>query len=71
MKDMLISNPVLLFLEMNTKSDIWENVHVAFFHTMKVDGDWGCQIKKQDSCTKFQMTLMQYNEFVLFTQCIL
>lgn len=38
---MLMPNPVLLFLERNTKSDIWQNVHIALFHAMKMDGDCG------------------------------
>lgn len=68
---MLVLNPVLLFLEMNTKLDIWENAHIALYHTMKVDGDWGCQAKKQDSCSNFQMILCNAMSLCCSHICIL
>jgi len=38
-----------LILPWNTEEDIVVNVQAATFHTVKVNGDWGWQVKKKNA----------------------
>ncbi len=43
-------SPLILkvsFSLVEQKRDVSQNVYASLFHTMKVNGDWGCQAPKR------------------------